>query len=54
MISIWKKINEESWQLVEEMTDDLALAQRIIELRQDGNEYRAEKHNGGFASILEV
>ena len=54
MISIWKKINEDSWQLVEEMTDDLALAQRMIELRQDGNEYRAEKRNGGFASILEV
>lgn len=53
MISIWKH-NGESWELVEEMQDDLALAQRLNELRQDGREYRAEKRNGGFASVLEV
>lgn len=54
MFSIWKKINEESWELVEELQDDLALAQRISELRLDGIEYRAEKRDGGFASVLEV
>lgn len=53
MISIWK-LKDNSWELVEEMQDDLALAQRINELRQDGGEYRAEKRNGGFASVLEV
>ena len=54
MISIWKKISEDSWEIVEEMQDDIALAQRLNELRQDGEEYRAEKRNGGFASVLEV
>jgi hypothetical protein len=54
MISIWKLIDESSWEFVEEMTDDLALAQRMIELRQDGNQYRAEKRDGGFSSVLEV
>lgn len=53
MISIWKLIGE-SWELVEEMQDDLALAQRLNELRQDGGEYRAEKRNGGLSSVLEV
>lgn len=53
MISIWKLIGE-SWELVEELQDDLALAQRINELRQDGGEYRAEKRSGGFSSVLEV
>lgn len=52
MISIWKFVND-SWELVEEMQDDLALAQRLNELRQDGGEYRAEKRSGGFSSILE-
>lgn len=54
MITIWKKADDENWQLVEEMEDDLALAQRMIDLRQDGNEYRAEKRDGAFSSILGV
>jgi len=29
------------------------LAQRLSELRTDGEEYRAETRNGGFATILE-
>ncbi len=53
MISIWRLVND-SWEMVEEMEDDLALAQRLIELRQDGNTYRAEKRTGGFSSVLEV
>ena len=53
MITIWKKEDEMNWQLIEEMEDDLALADRLIQLRQDGNEYRAEKRDGGFASVLE-
>jgi hypothetical protein len=53
MISIWRFVND-SWEIVEEMEDDLALAQRLIELRQDGNIYRAEKRTGGFSSVLEV
>lgn len=53
MISIWKLENN-SWVLIEELSDDLALADRINQLRQDGGEYRAEKREGGFASVLEV
>jgi hypothetical protein len=52
MFSIWKKVSDESWELVEEMQDDLALAQRLEDLRNDGNQYRAEKRTGGFASVL--
>jgi hypothetical protein len=53
MFSIWKKVSDESWELVEEMMDDLALAQRLSELRTDGSEYRAEKRDGSSASVLE-
>jgi hypothetical protein len=51
MISIWQLVDD-SWQIVEEMEDDLALAQRLEELRNNGGQYRAEKRTGGFASIL--
>lgn len=54
MISIWKLKSElNSWELVEELSDDLVLAQRLNELRTDGGEYRAEKRDGGFATVLE-
>lgn len=52
MNSIWRLVGE-SWELVEELQDDLALAQRLSELRLDGSEYRAEKRDGGFATVLE-
>jgi hypothetical protein len=52
MITIWKKINEESWQLVEELDEELNLSQRLSQLRQDESEYRAEKNDGGFATVL--
>ena len=54
MFTIWKKISDESWELIEELQDDLALAQRISDLRADGSEYRAEKVDGSFSSILGV
>lgn len=54
MFSIWKKVSMESWELIEEMQDDLALAQRLSELRVDGYEYRAERRDGASASVLEV
>lgn len=55
MISIWKLEPElNSWMLIDELSDDLALAQRMSELREDGGEYRAEKRDGGFATVLEV
>jgi len=54
MITIWKKEDEMNWKLIEEMEDDLVLADRLIQLRQDGNEYRAEKREGGFSSVLGV
>ena len=53
MISVWV-LNNDSWEYVEEMEDDLALAARMIELRLDGKEYRAEKRDGGFATVLEA
>lgn len=43
MITIWKRIDENTWELVEELQDDLALAQRLSELRGNGLEYRAER-----------
>lgn len=52
IITIWKMAND-GWELVEELQDDLALAQRLSELRTDGEEHRAEKRDGGFATILE-
>lgn len=54
MISIWKKLDEQDWILIEEMEDDLVLVDRMIQLRQDGNEYRAEKRDGSLSSVLEV
>ena len=52
MFSIWKMVND-AWELVEEMQDDLALAQRLADLRLDGNEYRAEMKNDFGSTILE-
>ena len=54
MISIWKMIDETDWEFVEQMSDDLTLTQRLIELRLDGNQYRAEKQDGSFSTILEA
>ena len=53
MIQIFKKIDENNFQLVEEMQDDLALAQRLIDLRKDGSEYRAEKKEGSTSTVLQ-
>lgn len=52
MFSIWKMVNESSWELVEELQDDLALAQRLSDLRSDGQEYRAEKRIESQSEIL--
>lgn len=54
MISLWKKDQDENWLLVEEMQDDLALAQRLIDLRKDGFEYRAEKKTENGSCILDL
>lgn len=53
MITIWKLIDE-SWEYVEDCLDEAALYPRLEQLRLDGNEYRAEKRDGGFATVLEV
>ena len=53
MIQIFKKTEDESYQLIEEMQDDLALAQRLIDLRMDGSEYRAEKKEGSVSTVLQ-
>jgi hypothetical protein len=58
MFQVFKKKTDsndnESWELVESMEDDLALAQRLIDLRIDGSEYRAEKKEGSTSTILEL
>lgn len=51
---IFKKEPDDSWFLIEEMEDDLVLADRMLQLRQDGSEYRAEQRNGHNAQILDV
>jgi len=56
MYQIFKKVVDENeyWILVEEFTGDISgLLPRLEELRADGNEYRAEKRIGGFATVLE-
>jgi len=53
MIKIYK-FESDMWVLIEEMQDDLALAQRLAELRQDGFEYRAELQTISGSEILGV
>jgi hypothetical protein len=58
MFQVFKKQidsnQNEFWELVEQMEDDLALAQRLIDLRMDGSEYRAEVREGSCSMILDV
>lgn len=54
MFTIWKKVSDESWEYLEDCTEESAVYPRLEELRLDGNEYRAEKRNGGFATVLGV
>jgi len=54
MITIWRKLDEQTAELVEAMEDDLALAQRLLELRKDGKIYHAEKHENGMTVVLDV
>jgi hypothetical protein len=54
MFSIWKKVSEESWEYMEDCIEESALYPRLEELRLDGNEYRAEKRDGGFSTVLGV
>jgi len=52
MITIWKEI-EAGFELLEEIEESLLLG-RLIQLRLDGNNYRAEKRDETTSSILEV
>lgn len=55
MITIWKKVSEESFELVEEFSGDISgLLPRLEELRTDGNEYRAEQRTDCFALIFDL
>jgi hypothetical protein len=55
MITIWKKVSEENFELVEEFTGDvLELASKLNELRANGNEYRAEQRNDCFSLIFDL
>ena len=54
MITIWKKQDEQNWVFIEEMETDGLLIDRLIALRTDGNEYRAENRDGFVSQILEV
>lgn len=53
MITIWKKIDDVTYEFVEEFSGS-NLAIRLAELRSDGNEYRAEQVIIGGWEILEV
>lgn len=55
MITIWKKVSEESFELAEEFTGDISgLLPRLEELRQDGSEYRAEQRTDCFSLIFDL
>jgi hypothetical protein len=55
MITIWKKVSEESFELVEQFTGDIpALMARLVELRADGSEYRAEQRTECFSLIFDL
>jgi hypothetical protein len=54
MFSIWKKVSDESWEYVEDCSEESAVYPRLEHLRLDGNEYRAEKRYGGFSTVLGV
>jgi len=55
MITIWKKVSEENFELVEEFTGDVFdLGARLNELRLDDNEYRAEERNDCFSLIFDL
>jgi hypothetical protein len=53
MITIWKKIDDVTWEFVEDFAGS-SLAARLAELRLDGNEYRAEEVIIGGSEILGV
>ena len=54
MITIWRKLDEQTAELVEAMEDNLPLAQRLLELRKDGKIYHAEKHEKGMTVLLDI
>jgi hypothetical protein len=51
---IQKKESDESWTLIEELEDDLALVGRLQELRIDGSVYIVEKRDGFISTILDL
>lgn len=51
MITIWKKIDDVTWEFVENFSGP-SLPDRLAELRLDGNEYRAETVIVGGSEIL--
>jgi hypothetical protein len=51
---IFQMQEDESWTLIEELQDDLALAGRIQDLRKDGSIYRAEQKDGFLSKILDI
>lgn len=54
MIQIFKKISEQTWEMVEEMPDESGLAVRLADLRASGGEYRAEKKTSLGSEILDL
>jgi hypothetical protein len=55
MITIWKK-TEAGFELIEEYSSGYisGLSARLSELRQDGNEYRAEQKNDCFSLVFDL
>lgn len=53
MITIWKLEND-SWSFIEELASGFDLLLRLNQLREDGNEYRAEIRVESTSQILGV
>ena len=45
---------DDSWILIEELQDDLVLADRLSQLRMDDEIYRAEAKDGFISKILDL
>jgi len=54
MITIWRKIDEKTSELVEAVQEESQLKQKLEELRQNGEIYFAEKYENGMIITLDV
>jgi len=54
VITVWKKLENESWELVQSLEDESLLLGILESLRQanSGDTFRAEKREGSTSSVL--